>query len=421
MTGAAGATKADLHPSALADWGAEIRAELEQNILPFWPRHLMDRQNGGFFGTVHADLTVERDAPRGAVLAARILWTYSAATRLVGPQWRETADWALADLLSRFWDKEQGGIYWMLDAKGAALSPRKQTYAQAFAIYGLAEYHRATGSAEALERAIALYRLVERHCYDPRAKGYFEARDRAWQTLDDVRLSDKDLNAPKSMNTHLHVLEAYTNLLRVWPDPGLKARQAELLGVMMDHIVDTQRGHFHLFFDEDWKVIGQHVSFGHDIEGSWLIYEAAEVLANPLLLQRARRVAIGMAEACFAEGLDKDGSMFFDAGADGRISDATKHWWVQAETVIGFLNAYEITTDVRFLDAARCAWDYIAKHVVDHVHGEWHAKLSREGVALTEAEDPDAVLAGPWKCPYHNARLCYEVTERLGRSENCTP
>lgn len=420
MTKAAGATKADLHPSALADWGMAVRAELENNILPFWPQHLMDRGNGGFFGTVHANLNVERDAPRGAVLATRILWTYSAATRLIGPKWRETADWAFVDVMSRFWDEEWGGIYWMLDANRVPQATRKQTYAQAFCVYALSEYHRATGNVEALERAIRVYQLIEKHCYDPNNKGYFEARDRNWQPLDDVRLSDKDINAPKSMNSHLHVLEAYSNLLRVWPDDELKAKHAELLAVMLDHIVDANSGHFRLFFDEAWHVIGEHVSFGHDIEGSWLIYEAAEVQGDPLLLQQARRVAICMAEACFAEGLDGDGSMFFDADGTGGISDATKHWWVQAEAVVGFLNAFEITADIRFLDASRRIWEYIAQHMVDRVHGEWHAKLSRNGIALTEEEDPDAVLAGPWKCPYHNSRLCYEVIKRLGMSGNCT-
>lgn len=418
MTGAVLAARADRHAPALAWWVGALHAELVGNILPFWPRHLRDPK-GGFFGLIHEDLRVEHEAPRGAVLAARILWTYAAATRLVAPAWLATADWALTDILTRFWDQDEGGLYWMLDSHGAPVSPRKQTYAQAFGIYGLAEYYRATGSMEALQKAKALYRLVEQHCYDPDARGYFEARGRAWQVLDDVRLSEKDRNAPKSMNTHLHVLEAYTNLFRVWPDEGLKARLRELLAVMLDRIVDP-RGHFRLFFESDWAPIGDTVSFGHDIEGSWLLPEAADVLGDPGLIARARLAAVQMAEAAKEHGLDADGSMFYEADGEGRIINDTKHWWVQAEAVVGFTNAFEITGREEFLAAAQRSWAFIAKFIVDRVHGEWHVKTSRDGTAVTEAEDQDAVLAGPWKCPYHNARLCYEVTRRLGRSGNHT-
>jgi mannobiose 2-epimerase len=222
------------------------------------------------------------------------------------------------------------------------------------------------------------------------------------------------------MNTHLHVLEAYTNLIRVWPDPGLISRQRELLEIMMDHIVDGGTGHFKLFFDMQWNPLSRNVSFGHDIEGSWLLVEAAQVLGDPVLLARARKLAVSMAISVAEQGLDRDGSVFFEADGDGLIIDAKKHWWVQAEAVIGFYNAWQITHEVRFREASRRAWDYIEGHVVDRVHGEWHAKLTREGVPLTEAEDPEACLAGPWKCPYHNARVCYEMLERLAYTEKRT-
>ncbi len=215
------------------------------------------------------------------------------------------------------------------------------------------------------------------------------------------------------MNTHLHVLEAYTNLLRVWRDPVLVARQAELLNVMMDYVVDGATGHFKMFFDERWHSLSGHVSFGHDIEGSWLITEAADVLGDAGLIARARKLALAMAEAVYEQGVDRDGSLFFAADGRGVLVDSKKHWWVQAEAVIGFYNAFQLSADARFLAAARRAWDYIEAKVVDRVHGEWHAKLSPEGVPLTAEQDPDAYLVGPWKCPYHNARLCYEMLGRL--------
>lgn len=406
---------------APAGWAARIRAELVGNILPFWPRHAIDRQNGGFFGTISSDLAVRPKSPRSSVIASRILWTYAAAARRIDPAWRETADWAFDNVLNRFCDQEHGGVFWMLDCEGAPISTRKQTYAEAFTVYALAEYHRATGNQLALDTAKRIYALIERHCYDPLHGGYIEARGRDWKPLEDMRLSDKDINSPKSMNTHLHVLEAYTNLLRVWPDDGLKTRHKELVQVTLDHIVDRASGHFRLFFDDAWNSLSRHVSYGHDIEGSWLLEEAAEVQGDPALLQRTREVATLMAYVATEEGVDQDGSLFYEADGDGHLIDAKKHWWAQAEAVVGFYNAYEMTGDTRFRTASQRVWNYIEDHVVDRVHGEWHAKLSREGVPLTEAEDPDAVLVGPWKCPYHNARVCFEMLERLGRSENKTP
>jgi mannobiose 2-epimerase len=303
----------------------------------------------------------------------------------------------------------------MLDHRGNPLSDRKQIYAQAFAAYAMAEYYRATGKPESLEFAQRLFRLIEDHSRDAVWKGYLEARGRDWGALEDMRLSEKDLNSPKSMNTHLHVMEAYTNLLRVWRDPELEARQKELLEVTMDRIVDNSTGHFKLFFDNQWNSLNDHVSFGHDIEGSWLIQEAAEVLGDAVLIDRARKLALRMAETVYAEGLDKDGSLFYEADSKGVMIDPKKHWWAQAEAVVGFYNAYQLSGQEHFLDQSYRLWEYIETHVVDRVHGEWHAKLSPAGVPYLEKEDSDACLAGPWKCPYHNSRVCYEMMERLNK------
>ncbi len=397
---------------------AQFRKELTENILPFWMRHTVDREHGGFYGAVSCDLKVDKEAPRAAVINGRILWTFSAAYRLLGnPEYREMADHAYAYILDKFWDKQYGGVYWLLDGLGNPISDRKQIYAQAFAIYGLAEYYRATGKAESLERAQQLFRLIEAKSRDKVYGGYLEACGRDWGALDDLRLSAKDLNCPKSMNTHLHVMEAYTNLLRVWKDPELAARQKALLEVTMDHIVDGSTGHFRMFFDQQWNSLTDHISFGHDIEGSWLIFEAAEVLGDPELFARARRLAVEMAFAVYEQGLDKDGSLFYEANSKGVFIDPNKHWWAQAEAVVGFYNAWQLSRDVRFLEASRRAWEYIEEKVVDKVHGEWHAKLTPQGVPFTEKEDPsDACLVGPWKCPYHNSRVCFEMMERLEKS-----
>jgi mannobiose 2-epimerase len=398
---------------ARQSWAARIERELRENILPFWMRHAVDREGGGFYGKIDCDGRIDRESPRASVINSRILWTFSAACRLVDAQYRATADWAYEYVASKFWDAEYGGVYWMLDYRGNPLSSRKQIYAQAFAAYAMAEYYRATAKPESLEFAQRLFRLIEEHSYDAVCKGYLEARGRDWGALEDMRLSEKDLNSPKSMNTHLHVMEAYTALLRVWKDRELQAKQKELVEVTMDRIVDNATGHFKLFFDNQWNSLGDHVSFGHDIEGSWLILEAAEVLGDRALLDRARKLAVTMAQTVSREGLDKDGSLFYEADSKGAMTDPNKHWWAQAEAVVGFYNAYQISGDERFLNRAYRIWEYIEEKIVDRTHGEWHAKLTPEGRPYREEEDSDACLAGPWKCPYHNARVCYEMMERL--------
>jgi mannobiose 2-epimerase len=308
-----------------------MERDLRDNILPFWTGRVPDERHGGFLGWIGDDLTVDPEAPKGGVLNSRILWTFAAAFRRFGdPAYREMAHRAFAFLRDRFWDEAHGGVLWMLDHEGRPLSDRKQTYNLAFAIYGLAEYARATGETSARNRAVALYQTVEEHAADRVHGGYWEARGRDWRPLADVRLSERDLNAPKSMNTHLHVMEAYTNLLRAWDDPGLRSHLASLVALHLERIVDPRSGHLQLFFDEEWRPIDAASSFGHDVEASWLLVEAAEAVGDAPLRDEARRVATRLARVTLAEGLDREhGGLFAERAADGRLDDE-KHWWMGA-------------------------------------------------------------------------------------------
>jgi mannobiose 2-epimerase len=395
------------------EWRRQIEEELLGDILPFWMQHTLDRERGGFYGLVATDLGVDRDAPRAAVIGGRILWTYATASLVYHrPAYLETARNAYAYLTQRFQDSAYGGFYWMLDAQGSPLNDRKQIYAQAFALYGVSQYYRATQERPALELAQAIFHLIEERSRDPLLGGYFEAYARDWSTLPDMRLSEKDLNSPKSMNTLLHILEAYTNLLRIWDDPLLKRRQTELIEVFMQHVIDPVSAHFKLFFEADWASLSDHVSFGHDIEGSWLLLEAAQQVGDLVLLARVKSTAQRIADAVYREGRDLDGSLLYEASPGG-VTNADKSWWAQAEAVVGFYNAYRMTGEERYLEAAQRAWQFIDAKVIDHHYGEWFAVLKRDGSPYSEQENPDQHKVGPWKCPYHNSRMCFEMMERL--------
>jgi len=388
-----------------------MERDLRENVLPFWIREGVDERHGGFRGYVSDEGIASPLAPKGGVLCARILWTYAAAFRRTGDDaHRRMADRAYVYLRDRFFDPEHGGTYWMLDHAGRPVADRKQTYALAFSLYGLAEYHRATGSAEALERAVALFRAIEARASDPGHGGYWEARARDWGRLEDVRLSDKDLNAPKSMNTHLHVMEAYAGLLRAWEDPGLRERLRALVALHLDRIVDPSSGHLVLFFDERWQGLSCTVSFGHDVEASWLLVEAAEAVGDEALLQRAKAAARRMARVTLAEGVDPEhGGLFAERREDWRLDDE-KHWWMQAEAVVGFLGAYELTGEAPYLAAAEGTWAFVEHFLIDRVHGEWRWRVRRDGTPI-----PGLPKIEPWKCPYHNSRAAFEVATRVMR------
>ncbi|ACB75591.1 AGE family epimerase/isomerase [Opitutus terrae] len=392
----------------LTDYAARIESDLRSNILAFWIRHVVDHERGTFFGALTNELTVDCNAERGALLTCRILWTFSAAYHRYGDSdYRAMADRAYADLLTNFADGDCGGFYWSIAADGRVLRDRKQVYGQAFAIYALAEYYRSTGEPAALHTAIAVFRLLEKYARDSNYGGYLEAFSRSWQPIADMRLSDVDLNEPKSQNTHLHVMEAYTNLLRVWPDASLRRAQTRLLETMLDRIVNPETCHLGLFFAHDWSLRSDKISYGHDIEAAWLFTEAAEVLGNSSLTARIHPLAVRIADVTLAEGVDADGGIYNEGGPRG-LTDTNKEWWPQAEAVVGFLNAYALSHDERHLQAALRCWDFIDQRLIDKQRGEWLRGVTRDGKVLA-----DQLKVSFWKCPYHNGRTGLEAPARL--------
>ena len=363
-----------------------------------------DRQNGGFFGRISGDGNLHSDAPKGAILHARILWTFSAAYRLFNnPLYLEAADRAKDYLVKKFWDNENGGVYWQLSANGEPMDTKKQIYALGFAIYGLSEYTRATGDRNALKKAIELYFVIEKQSFDKEKNGYLEAFTKDWKEIQDMRLSDKDANEKKTMNTHLHILEPYANLYRVWPSAELKTSLRNLLEIFLNTILDKETGHLRLFFDENWNCKSNIVSYGHDIEALWLMYEAAEVLGDADLIERTKAAAPFIAEAA-KEGLQADGALIYEKENNMGHVDADRHWWVQAETVVGFSYAAKITGNKTYDEIAKNCWSFIKNNLVDKEQGEWFWSIKADGT-VNRTDDK----AGFWKCPYHNGRMCLEM------------
>ncbi len=396
-----------MSPAQLKDYLRRIEGDLRGNILPFWMERVVNREGGSFFGSLANDLAVDRDAERGALLTSRILWTYSAAyARYRDPSYLAMADHAYGDLQAHFHDPKNGGYWWSVSADGTVLRDRKQIYGQAFAVYALSEYHAATGRREPLDLAIEAHRLIERHAR-ARDGGYLEAFGRSWEPISDMRLSEVDLNEPKSQNTHLHVMEAYTRLLSVWPDTALRSALAEIVTIMLDRIVNPATGHLGLFFSEDWALRSQLISYGHDIEAAWLLTWAADVLGDAGLIGRIRPLAVKIAAVTLTEGVDTDGGVQNQGGPDG-LTDTNKEWWPQAEAVVGFLNAYQLSGEERFLSAALRTWDFIEKRLIDRREGEWFRGVTRDGRVLGSE-----LKVSFWKCPYHNGRTGLEATRRL--------
>ena len=384
---------------------SHLKKELTEDILPYWSKKIC-KGDTGFYGRISGEEVIDPEAPVGAIMTSRILWTFSNAFRLFRrEEYKTMAMQAKSLIINNFYDIEQGGIYWSINPDGTPLDTKKQIYAIAFCIYGLAEWNRASGDEEALELAKKLYRDIEKHSFDTCKNGYFEAFTREWGEIQDMRLSDKDANESKTMNTHLHVLEAYTGLYRVWKDGGLAAQLKNLIGIFLDRILGTD-AHLRLFFDDDWNCGYKIYSYGHDIEASWLLHEAALVLGDEATIGKVEKEVPRIAAAA-GEGFTAKGGMIYEKdNATGHI-DGDRHWWVQAETVVGYFNLWQLTGEPSGLENSIECWEFIRNNLIDRENGEWFWSIRQDGT-VNRTDDK----AGFWKCPYHNGRMCMEIIER---------
>lgn len=389
----------------LQQYRDELKVELN-SILAYWMEHTPDEKYGGFYGKIDQENRIDETASKGAVLNARILWSFSAAYNCIhNEKYFAIAHRAFQYITTYFIDKEFGGIYWTVNYKGEPEDTKKQIYALSFLQYACSEYYQSTKLEAAQKLAIDLYHLIEQYSFDVAQTGYLEAFTRQWQPIDDLRLSNKDANEKKTMNTHLHVLEAYTNLYRIWPDKALHQSIVLLIKNFTEHIINQKSWQLHLFFNENWAVKGDIVSYGHDIEASWLLLEAAEVIKDETLITQLKTVAVKMADAA-TEGLDDDGGLWYEKEKGHLVKQ--KHWWPQAEAMVGFFTAWQITGKQVYLQYSINSWQFVKNKIKDRKDGEWIWGINDIGKAM-QGEDK----VGLWKCPYHNSRACIELINRI--------
>ena len=387
-------------------WIGEMGTELN-DIQRFWSQSMIDNRYEGFLPGMNSIRQVDEKGQKGVVLNARILWAFSTLAIHHDPACQPFAERAFNYILKHFRDAESGGYYWSVTFDGKPCQTRKQVYAQAFVLYALVEYYSLTHDEKVLGYAWEVFELIENRALDTVTGGYTEGFSRDWGQLSDWRLSKKDLNEPLSLNTHIHVLEAYTALCRISPVKPVIDAIARLHRLFEVHFLKPD-GHLNLFFHSNWEPVGNLISFGHDIETTWLLQESVRVLPES---SKPSGITNWIDEACrifLSEAILPDGSSRYETDPSTGHDDRDRHWWVQAEGMVGLLNAYGNDGDPRFLEASWRLWNYILLKLKDPATGEWFWKINPDG-----RWSPGDSLAGFWKCPYHNTRACLEGIKRL--------
>ena len=384
-------------------FATEIKEHLVNDLIPFW-QGLKDEENGGFYGYLSYDLKLDKKAVKGCILNSRILWFFSNAYMVLGdPSLLESAAHAYQFLKEHCVDDKFGGVFWSLTYDGKPEDTTKHTYNQAFSIYALASYYDASKNPEALEIAWKLYDLVESKCKDE--YGYLEAFTRNFEPEENDKLSENGVIAEKTMNTLLHVFEAYTELYRVTKEEKVARQIRFMMDIIKDKVFNKEIGRQEVFFDKTWNTLIDLYSYGHDIETAWLVDRGLEILDDEAYTNMLSPITKTITENIYNRAYI-DHSLVNES--ENGVVDTTRVWWVQAEAVVGFLNGYQKQGDRKFLDASEDIWNYIKKYFIDKRNGsEWFWSVKEDH---TPDEKP---IVEPWKCPYHNGRMCFEVLRRM--------
>lgn len=396
------------------------------NILEYWARFGVQKDGKGFYGAVDLNNEPVPSANKTCVLNARILWAFAAAAKAYpGKGYEEIAHKAYKVVTEDFADAEYGGYFMELTSDNKVASDIKHTYAQAFTIYAFSKYYEFNPSDEVMQRIQEFFYFLDGKTKDPDNHGYLESFTREWKLYGENRMADN--NEPKSMNTHLHVIEAYAAVYKVWKGDLVKQRLTELFDIFIQNII-RESGHLGVFFSSDFSETESSkgiCSFGHDIEASWLLWEAAEILGDEDIIKRIKPLITKMADSVLRVAVDKDGGLFLESTRFGSHVKTNKHWWLQAETLVGFMNMFQLKGDHIYWDTVKLSWNFIDNCVIDHKGGEWFTKVNRLGVPylVEPADDPSPYYRNdwkidPWKCPYHNGRAMLELVERINSMLN---
>lgn len=381
----------------------EVRRELTDRIIPFWKR-LRDDEHGGYYGYMDFDLKVDKEYEKGCILNSRILWFFANAyMTLKDKSLLAEAAHAYSFMRDCCEDKEYGGVFWSVTYDGLPLDTTKHIYNQAFAIYALSSYYAASNDSSALDFAMSLFEKIETIGTD--SYGYLESFNRKWELEDNDKLSENGLLADKTMNTLLHVLEAYTELYRVNKDEKVRSALVKILDAFRNQVYNEKTNRLEVFFDEKMNTISDLYSYGHDIEASWLLDRAATVLSDDKIKADTNAYTNKLVAEVYKEAL-ADGAMNNECFKG--VVDTTRVWWVQAEAMVGFCNCYEKTGEEKYKDITEQLWDYIKNYIIDKREGsEWFWDLDKDNNPVSRKP-----IVEPWKCPYHNGRMCMEIIRR---------
>ena len=384
----------------------EIREHLTKDIIPFW-KHLRDDENGGYYGWMDFEHKVDKKAVKGCILNSRITWFFANAyTLLKDESLLDEARHGFEFIKDHCWDKVNGGVFWSVKYDGTPEETIKHTYNQAFSIYALSSYYEASGDREALDMAYQLYDLIENKMRDE--LGYKEAFDETFHEIDNDKLSENGVMAMKTMNTLLHVFEAYTELYRVDHKQEVKEHLMWMMDLIAGKIYNSKLHRQEVFFDDKWNSIIDLHSYGHDIETAWLMDETLDIIGDAALTERISKITRDLTAETFKEAFD---GRSFPIECEKGVVNEHRVWWAQAENVVGLINGYQRQGKREYLDGALAQWNFIKEFVVDKRPGsEWFWEVDKEGKHY-----PDRPIVEPWKCPYHNGRMCFEVIKRLGK------
>ena len=374
----------------------EFYNHLTGDLIPFW-NNLYDSEYGGFYGSADSDNNINKTSPKSAVLQTRILWFYSSCYKaLKDKNLFEYASRQFDFIIKYMIDENDGGIFWDVEYDGKVKDRQKHTYALAFALYSISAYYSVSKNKSAFDAAQRLFNLIERDYKDE--YGYTE-----------VFSLDKSVKgSARTMNTLLHIIEAYTEYHAAVNTAESRKALEYSLDLVRTKAYNDDLCRIECNFDEFMNPVGDVLSYGHDIEASWIVYRACEILGNDEILSDLSPKLDKLTQNVISKGFVDNGRNGIYYECKNNIDNTYRSWWVMSEAIVALVHRYNLYKDKQSIYLAENVWDYVKKYFISP-HGEWHTQVDEKGEAIKSRSG----LCGAWKCPYHNGRMCLELMEML--------